>query len=147
MTNDDFLPFTTFIQSVEEARHEDYGVPRDEFEAIRSHILEAYEGVEVTQTFVDPAGQTFDCVPIDQQPSVRGTAAQRPRPPEPPPLPDLGLPGTDRPAAESCAPGTVPMRRITIEEIIRHGSLEKFHQKSPFGGRHPREPLKGADDG
>ena len=40
------------------------------FEQMRKHILDLYQGVRVNHSFAVGA-QTYDCMPIDQQPAVR----------------------------------------------------------------------------
>src|SRR5207249_8761685 len=40
------------------------------FEEMRQHILKLYEGVQVSHSFT-VGSQTYDCVPIEQQPAVR----------------------------------------------------------------------------
>ena len=41
------------------------------------HIARLYEGVVVTHSFVDDNGQIFDCVPVEQQPSVRRAGSRK----------------------------------------------------------------------
>src|SRR5271167_2681467 len=72
-----FVPFANFIQSVSTADSAAYvGQPGNQiqdaasFEQMRQHILSIYNGVEVSHSFVVDL-QHFDCVPINQQPSVR----------------------------------------------------------------------------
>jgi hypothetical protein len=130
------------------------------FAEMKAYIAQRYAGVAVTHSFLDSNGQIFDCIPVEQQPSLRGTPGRAI--PDAPDLPPLGV----RPSAEeagrqvqpqlgpgkldalgnpmSCPPGTIPVRRVTLEELTRFRSLQHFHQKSPVGkGRHPW--LSGAD--
>lgn len=117
----------------------------EEFERMRQHLIDLQEGVEVQHSFVDSAGQVFDCVPIDQQPSLRGKDAKLP---EPPSLLDL-TGAQPRPSAEAaqlvpsserldrfgnaaqCPPGFVPVRRVTLAEMARFRTLEDFRRKIP----------------
>jgi len=124
---------------------------------MRQHIMNLYQGVHVTHSF-EQDSQTVDCVPIEQQASVRmlglpGIAA---------PPPNL-LPGTPaagaatvleqpgevtraslRPSsavdrfgnATSCEDGTVPIQRTTLEQISRFPTLKAFLSKSPDGKAH-----------
>jgi len=129
-----------------------------ELETMRRHILEKYEGVEVQHSYLDEAGQVWDCIPIEQQPSLRRSDAGLAKPPELPGAekavrdpsrrgvslePQLGPEETDRLGNKrSCPPGTIPMRRVTMEEMARFRTLRDFFRKAPDGGRHPR--LSGA---
>src|SRR5271165_6247697 len=72
-----FVPFANFIQSVNTADSAAYiGQPGNQvqdaasFEQIRQHILSMYNSVEVSHSFVVDS-QHFDCIPINQQPSIR----------------------------------------------------------------------------
>jgi hypothetical protein len=157
--NKGFPTFREFIDSATSATPEDYlahptaKVANEEaFREMQRHIAQHYEGIEVTHSFADDNGQVFDCVPIEQQPSLRGLVGEIPKPPD---LPyegggKAGTPGELqvepqlRPDqkdqygnARWCPTGTIPMRRITLEEMIRFESLDKFFRKSPVGGRHP----------
>jgi hypothetical protein len=120
--------------------------------AMKSHILKLYQGIESKHSFVDDNGSIFDCIPVNQQPSLRGAA-----PAKAPNLPAMERkPGVvartatgDRHPVEitsqfaaqkdkygnqmSCPEGCIPMRRITLEEIARFTNLEHFFQKSPEG--------------
>ncbi|WP_371498088.1 neprosin family protein [Kitasatospora sp. NBC_00374] len=155
-----FPSFAQFIDEVTSARHDEFArrsrsatAGADEFAAMRQHILGLYSGVDVPHSFVDDNGQIFDCVPIGDQPALKGGSEGPAAPPDAPPRPD---PQGEGPAlsvqpqlrsdrldkfghAMSCPPGTIPMRRITLEELARGRSLKDFFQKSPAGmGRHPR---------
>jgi Neprosin len=123
------------------------------FEQMRQHILSMYEGVSVRHSFLlgsDP----FDCVPIMQQPSVRlrglkSIAAEPPRPPVPRSPPPSNGPAS-QPMNETgqlrpgqtvdalgnsviCEDGTIPMRRITLDELSRFETLQQFFEKGPDG--------------
>ena len=151
-----FVPFDEFVESVSSATFGDSAFQVDgvveeraELERMRAHILSMYKGVEVEHSYV-MGSQHFDCVPVEQQPSVRllglGTIAVPPAPltaessePGAPketlrlasPL-TLGLEDAFGNAIH-CDPGTIPMRRVTLEEMSGFGSLEGFFQKTPFG--------------
>jgi hypothetical protein len=127
------------------------------FEEMRRHILSLYRGVHVPHSFLLET-QAFDCVPITEQPSVRLgrlKIATPPPPIEPPPTQALSEPGPpaggqpDEPQvggnkvdvfgnAISCDEGTIPMRRVTLEEMTRFGSLREFFAEPGGAGRlHP----------
>ncbi|MBV8056917.1 MAG: neprosin family prolyl endopeptidase [Deltaproteobacteria bacterium] len=114
---------------------------------MKRHLIERYEDLTVTHSFADESGQIFDCIPVRQQPSLKGTditVAEAPDLPSPqtrgdaaaaqPPLrPDRAdMHGN----AMWCPPGTIPVRRITIEEMTRFESLDDFFLKSPLDAVH-----------
>jgi hypothetical protein len=132
----------------------------DAFSGMRDHILGLYEGVEAAHSFVDETGAIFDCIPLEQQPSLRGTTESVPAAPDLPPLePDTraGAPDAveeervDRLAGAElsherrdafgnvmqCPEGTIPMRRVTLEDLTRFETLEDFFAKAPRGVARP----------
>ncbi len=150
------VPFDDFLQAVSAAGFESHawrqegGAKRGEdFEAMRRHVLTMYEGVHVAHSFVLDE-QTFDCVPIEEQPSVRllDLKVVMLEPPEPAAEPGgkaqapRGSQGASSPLtlgqvdafgnAVSCDEGTIPLRRVTLEEITRFETLEKFFHKAPW---------------
>lgn len=155
-----FPSFREFIDSVASSKHADYlGRPTvkvadgQSFEEMKNHILKMAEGVDVTHSFADENGQIFDCVPVEQQASLSQTGKKAVLPSD--------LPTTKTSAATKgqtisssrlrscksdkfgnlmqCPDGTIPVRRVTMEELSRFGSLHDFFRKPPVGkGRHPR---------
>jgi hypothetical protein len=115
-----------------------------EFERMRAHVQALHENVDVQHSFVDASGQVFDCVPIHQQPSLRGhkVALAEPRS-----LADLtgakAAPAVAARVAPSsaqidrhgnamdCPPGCIPARRITLAELARFRTLEDWRSKGP----------------
>ncbi len=103
------------------------------------------------------SGQTFDCIPIDEQPAVRlrGLTSEATPPPAaavPAPLTQGGTPPTtdqnnqeagsqfdDAGNLRRCEPGTIPVRRVTLEEMSRFKTLKHFFAKGPgdAGRFHP----------
>jgi Neprosin len=149
----DFITFSQFLSESRAKRLADFprgenvGV-RDEaaFEEMKRHLLSLYEGVHVAHSFFE-AGHYVDCVPIDQQPSLRGRDPQdtkgppraivptRPpkaqagdRPPGKTQTLDLRLTGKKDPFGRrmACAARTIPMRRVTLEGMVRFESLNAF---------------------
>jgi hypothetical protein len=127
----------------------------DSLAEMKAYITNRYTGVEVPHSFVDSNGQIFDCIPVHQQPALRGNASPTTAdPPELPPIAPSGLLEQESHQVEpqlgagkldvhgnpmQCPPGTIPVRRVTLEELIRYRTIRHFHQKSPIGkGRHPR---------
>jgi hypothetical protein len=131
------------------------------FAQMRHHILDMYQGVLVSHSYV-LASQTFDCIPIDQQPSLRklglkGIAATPPATA----LPTETIAGQNRPAGQTaaqpsqlpasrydafgnelgCEEHTIPMRRLTLEEMSGSKNLQEFFSKGPNGaGKAPAAP-------
>jgi len=145
-------PFYSFIQSVQNAAPATYiGHPESrvsnavEFERMRRHILEMYRDTRVINSFVLD-GHYFDCIEVGEQPSARILGLKQiasPPPPLPGPAGSVSRPpapqvGSEQKADEfgdsiGCTPGTIPMRRITLEDLSRFETLEKFFQKGPDG--------------
>src|SRR4051794_13508850 len=106
----DFVNFSTFMAQTAAARSDDFsgkeGVRvRDAaaFEEMKAHLLGLYRGVHVRHSFID-GGNTVDCVPIDEQPALRGAsdaekqeARHLSNPVSPPRLPESGRAGPGKP--------------------------------------------------
>jgi neprosin-like protein len=152
-----FITFDQFLSGIKAAKFADYArLPgaqvKDEqaFEEMRAHILRMYDGVKQVSSFVLD-GQYADCITIDSQPSVRqrgltietaptgGTAAEKGGGVAPgdgakdsSSVLTLGL--TDAFGNPiSCADGTIPMQRITLERLVTFKTLQDFFAKSPDG--------------
>jgi hypothetical protein len=154
--NDERFPtFSEFMESLTATKREDYMAKPatkvatdDHFAEMKSYLLKLYDGVSATHSFVDENGQIFDCVPIEQQPALKGAkkiahAADQPGAPEP--SHELQAQSQLSPERKDkygnsmwCPPGTVAVRRITMDELARFEDMRNFFQKSPAGGRHPR---------
>ncbi len=154
-----------FRKAVDAAKHEGMAsvagtkVAASEFDAMKAHIARLYSGVTEVHSFEDENGSIFDCIPVNQQPSLKGAA-----PAQAPDMPGLekaagtasaaatgdrhpiqlteafGTGKKDRHGNErSCPAGHIPMRRVTLEELSRFESMRHFFQKSPVGeGRPPK---------
>jgi hypothetical protein len=129
-----------------------------EFARMRDYVVALHAGMDVTHSFADAAGKVFDCVPIDQQPSLKGLDAAVAVPPDLGEVTGLGAaPDRDealRPAAQhaefdrygnstQCPPGCVPVRRIALSELARFETLESFRSKVPRTrtGEDPSAPV------
>jgi Neprosin/Neprosin activation peptide len=158
-----------FVESLQSASHADFAASatsriahEEAFSDMRAHVLGLYEGVEAPHSFVDESGAVIDCIPIQQQPALRGSTEEVPSAPDLPPIEtttqDQDEERNDALAASSldadrqdwygnvmqCPEGTIPMRRVTLEDLSRFETLQDFFQKGPGGvGRPPRlsEPL------
>jgi neprosin-like protein len=130
----------------------------EEFEKMRKHLLSLYEGVKPEHTFAGTNDQFVDCIPREQQPGLRNpktgvlklvtegpqyvlkeepkTTTPDRKTPKDRQIADLTLkPGVlDRFGMEKfCKEGTVPLRRITLDEMTRFRTLRDFLSK----GGHP----------
>jgi hypothetical protein len=137
------VPFGTFLASVRSASYHDYaGRPgtrvrsREAFDQMRGFLLDSYQGARVVRSYAT-SGAVFDCI------NQCGTAA----PPSPASAP-AGSAAAASPASEAAAPpqtaapaqttacphGSVPVRRITLANLVQFPTLEQFLGKSPGGG-------------
>jgi hypothetical protein len=142
-------PFTDFRGSLSSATYSDarerLGVKSDNegFDEIREFLLNRYDGVDVLHSFLERGGETVDCVPVEQQLSLR-SGSDVPTPPSEPPPPadpgtDTGAPGRTRhlppqlhpdfrdPLGNQmwCPPGTVPVLRHTLDGLTAdHSTLD-----------------------
>jgi hypothetical protein len=163
-------PFKQFYSDVQRAKHTDFAgrpnakVAREQsFDEMREHVLQLYDGVEVANSFIDENGSIFDCVPVEQQPALKGTKGPVPTAPDLPhvesertaarddrkdeQVTQLGPSKKDRYGnAMECASGTIPLRRVTLEDLSRLDNLRGYFRKSPGGGVHPpHAPYRAAD--
>jgi hypothetical protein len=116
--------FDAFLAGVSAATYQDYANEpgarvRDSsaFQQMRAYLLDRYRNVRVAGSFTDAGGSVFDCV--QQSTAASGT--------------------TD--AAGGCPAGSIPMRRITLSDLVRFPTLQEFFSKSPGGtGQLPLPP-------
>jgi len=143
-TPDTPTPFSAFIRTTKHADAKDFlHRPGAEvmdsyaFEQMREYILKLYEGVHIQHSFLIGT-QTIDCVPENEQPSVRAQPGQKIATP-----PNGAVnPSNDNQqsaSAKGCGSGTIPMRRITLEELTRFRTLDNYLHKAPHG-RAPMPP-------
>jgi Neprosin len=163
-----FVPFDQFVQGVKDAdANELIARPTMKVtttasvEEMRQHILRLYEGVHVVHSYV-LGSQTFDCVPIQQQPSVRILGISKIAA-APPTSALAGVPAGENPSVNKtpsqlpagkteddfgnslgCEANTIPMSRITLEQLSRFETLRQFFEKGPNGSGHPLEPAQAA---
>jgi Neprosin len=160
-----FRQFVDSLQQVKPSQHlgmaESQALHEDAVQEMNNHLVRHYQGIEAVHSFVDENGSVFDCVPIEQQPALKQGAA----PATPPDLPTSdaepraaqGLAEASGRAAEhimQLAPnrkdqhgnimhapdGTIPMRRLTMQNLRRFQTLRQFFQKSPYGSGKPPRP-------
>ena len=155
------VPFRQFVDQLHAARPEHYLnvassriMNEQSFDDIHSHLKNYYEGTEAAHSFVDANGSIFDCMPVEKQYSLRANAGAVARAPDlpanatkaggaAPPAPadrivQLHASMTDPLGNTMLAPeGTIPVRRLTVENLARFRTLREFLQKSPSGGSLP----------
>lgn len=157
MTRHRFIEFDEFIKSTFSAKASDFSSRKEtrvaserEFKKMRAYILSLYRGVTVKHSFVTRTGQYVDCVPFEQQPSLRGSASRLREaekivasPPPPPASPErttddsavlagrlVGVGLRDEFGNEmDCPEGCIPMRRITLELLTTFKRLSDFFAK------------------
>jgi hypothetical protein len=159
-----FTSLKAYLDSVQSANHATFAARagskvahEDAFGEMKAHILKHYEKTEAPHSFMDETGAIFDCIPVEQQPALRGSKESVPST-----FPDL--PGHEAQTAAKderqdalitsplgadkkdhhgnvmhCPAGTIPMRRVTLEDLTRFPTLRDFFRKGPRGaGRPPR---------
>ncbi|MDO8122578.1 neprosin family prolyl endopeptidase [Isoptericola sp. b490] len=120
-------------------------VSKQSFDEMKSHLLELYGDLDAEHSFEDPAGAEVDCVPIESQPSLRGTDGTIAVAPdlgpvlrgEPPQVPAQQAPRApvnfhrrDRHGNEVYVPsGTIPIRRVRLADMARFATLSDFMRK------------------
>ena len=146
------VPFGEFVAGLGPT-HAAAGTPAaSAVQEIRQHLLRQYGGVQVGHSYM-LGDQVFDCVPIDQQPGIRVPGLKQvaaPPPGAPGPASPRSSVGGPRAAAQlgsvrrdafgntqHCDAGAIPMRRVTLEEVGKFGSLRKFFEKGPDGAGRP----------
>jgi Neprosin len=146
-----FISLPQFLTAVSAAHYTDYPgyfqvavEGKAAFEAMRAHLLARYQGVTPTHSFL-LGTQYVDCIPVMQQPSVRSLGlTSLPTPPPPPevdvaeqppgvsvqPLLERGLTDSFGNAIR-CDAGTIPLRRVTLEDLSRFPTLRASFAKTP----------------
>jgi hypothetical protein len=142
------IPFKDFLASLKSARAASFVGRTDAklqdagaFAQMRAHLLGMYDGVSAARSFALD-GQIFDCIPRMQQPSVRQLGLSGIATPPPTASGDTvsedSLPAAEKSVdafgnARQCAAGTIPMRRITLQELSHYRTLAEFFRKYPPG--------------
>jgi hypothetical protein len=138
--------FAGFLEQVHGARYVDYaGRPgtqvRDaaRFEAMRQYLLDRYGHLSVAGSY-RVGDAVFDCVARDASPGVVSTPVAPPSAPlaASPDVPPVG--GAAASQSPSCQAGSIPVRRITLADLVRFTDLAAFLGKDPGGGGVPPVP-------
>jgi hypothetical protein len=129
------------------------------FNEMKEHLQNLYKGMKVSHSFIGHDGHTVDVVAIDQQPSLRHPLLKNHKVQHTAPTVQLtpkaagaqknpnniqGLPThlakgmKDSQGNEMYSPpGSIAIRRLTLAELTKFGSLKEYFQKSIAGSRHP----------
>lgn len=141
-----FPPFTDFLNSLEkEPTSKGLQVFKiksatdEEAEMMRSYLQTYYQGSTAIHSYMDSDGQIWDCIPIEQQPCLNKaiTKSILPTPDYPG---DVTVPITNDPFRKNtgkdpfgnnlyCPDGYIPVKRITLEKLVRFKTLSAFNQK------------------
>ncbi len=158
-----FVPFDQFVAqlsatplSAQAVKPQNAVSEPSAFEEMRGHLLGLYAGMTVKHSYV-LAAHPYDCVPVMQQPSVRQQGLKVLA--APPAMPSASPPLSIQPAAEAvpaqidpaqatdpygnamgCESGTIPMRRVTLEDVGRFKTLADFFRKGPATATAPQRP-------
>jgi hypothetical protein len=146
-----FPSLESYLESAAAApRGSVFGEEHDEADARLRYLLELYVGASAEHSFVDASGQIFDCIPAEKQPALLKSGRPLAHPPRlserararTANRPLMNPEATDRFGnATRCPLGTVPIRRITLEELGRFPSLDAFLRKAPRSRRALRSQL------
>ncbi|HEX6099310.1 MAG TPA: neprosin family prolyl endopeptidase [Thermoanaerobaculia bacterium] len=145
--------FTSFVAATRAAAPDAY-VGRDgfavanaaEMRRMQAHLAALYEGVTSSRAVRDSAGTLFDCIPIERQPGLRGgkplLTPRMPTLPSGPAGEGAGPRGRAiQPNSVGCGARTIPMRRITLEQMARFRTLEEYLTR-----KKKRHSVAGTDD-
>ena len=154
-TGSTFVSYDAFLKATAAAR---YGLTAQAegpvmkagtqaFGQMRSYILAHYAGVQVKHSYLLD-GAYFDCVVTTTQPSVRDLGISRlaTAPAAPKTAKAAGQHAARQVApglkdafgnAVACPTGTIPMRRMTLDETTRFPSLAAYLGKQPAGASQP----------
>jgi hypothetical protein len=159
-----FVPHSDFIKNTQTAQYSDFSARpeskvKDEaaFEEMRQSILDRYQEVEVTHSFVI-GQQHYDCVPVERQPAVRNYNLMNIATPPPGkheakladersnvPRDGLGLPSSVDEAGNAigCEAKSVPLLRTTLETLSHFATLQDFYSKPSAAVRAAQDRAKG----
>ncbi len=153
-----FVAFNNFVENTRAANASDFLTRADSkvkdasaFEEMRQSILQRYEGIEVTHSFL-VGSVHYDCVPVNQQPAIRnfGLSNIAAAPPQelltkgnlsaeknvkPATQIDADKPFDEFGNSQRCEAGTIPLFRTTLDTMSHFASLQQFYQKVPGGSQ------------
>src|SRR5262249_4885424 len=83
-----FASLKAYLESLQVANHASFAARADSrvahedaFADMKAHIERLYANTEATHSFMDETGAIFDCIPIEQQPALRGSREGVPKAP------------------------------------------------------------------
>jgi hypothetical protein len=139
-----FVSFPSFISQLHGSNYSSRAsegisaVTSDAFAEMKAYLLNLYAGVRVTSSFTTDDSYV-DCVTAVSQPSVSHLGLTHLA--QPPKTRVSGAEhlqttsGVDQKGQRiSCPSGTIPMRRTTLQDIARFGTLHNFLAKNPVSG-------------
>jgi hypothetical protein len=123
------------------------GVSPENLQEMHDYLTEQVRKMDVVHSYVDGTGDYIDCVKVESQPGLQGVG-QIAKPPASATDTGLGYPTRDdaheaAPAVDRfgnvmrCPEGCIPVRRVSLDELSRAGSLQNYFQKAPGGGMVP----------
>jgi hypothetical protein len=165
MSMDKFVPFQEFQQQLLTARHQNDrttgpspletarndhpDVAPENLQKMRDYLAAQHQKMEVVHSFLGDDGQYIDCIKVGTQPGLQpGEQIATP----PAYVTDTGSAQTSVPGDNlqnatpkldrfgnvmQCPAGCIPVRRITLDQIARAGTLENYFKKAPGGGAMP----------
>ncbi len=158
-----FASLKEFVESIPSVkrttimkRPESKVADEEAFAEMKNYILSFYDNMEALNSFMDESGAVYDCIPVEQQPSLRGSRGRVPVATNAPQLEEIGGPKAPHEGILAVSPlgpnkmdrfgnvmycpeGAIPMRRVTIENLARFETLRSFFRKGPGeAGRPPR---------
>jgi hypothetical protein len=150
-----FVSYDAFIKATAATRYGQEAAVRgtamkagaQAFGQMQAYILAHYRNVQIEHSFMLD-GAYFDCAATNTQPSVRDLSVGHIA--TPPAAPKAAQSAGQRTASQvapgskdafgntiECPAGTVPMRRMTLEETTQFPSLAAYLGKQPAGAGHP----------
>jgi hypothetical protein len=133
------IPFGAFLASLGVASYRDYAgrsgtrvQDQQAFDEMRDFLLAKYRHSLVVRSYGEQ-GAIFDC--MDQ---VRSSAL-----PPTPASPSTGSSSTSIAVTKAVCPnGSVPVRRITLDDLVRFSTLRQYLGKSPGGPGQQLPPIR-----
>jgi len=136
------VPFKKFLDSVRQTDPESFAASEKTvanakaLREMRTHILDRYKGAEAKCSFVDANGFVVDCISLERQPLLRGTREAVARATARHNAESAG----DRDGRTDCPGGTIPVRRVTLEEMSKFEDLQMFFRENLAGNDTRRPP-------
>lgn len=142
----EFLPLKDYLKSLSKRSvyrtfNETTELASGKIEEARSYLVKYYRNAVSDHSFVAEDGNTWDCMPMDNQPSLRRKKKKSIE--QPPAIPSRAIIAPDDTVLSkqnntgedqfgnriNCPVGCVPVRRLTISDIHKHLSLDHYFKK------------------